>query len=148
MADHEFSLAEARVTLESIRSQVDELRQTQAELRRVKQELSALNRRHLNNGRIGDSELRDVQHRQRQLGETASQYVRSIHGTGAVVKGIDEGLIDFPTTIQGIESYWCWKAGEDEIDWWHPRSTGFADRRPISDLEPGTPDSNPGESVP
>lgn len=137
MVDREFTLAEARDTLSSIREQVDALRTTQADLRAVKQQLSKLNRRHLNNGRVGDAELRDVQRRQRQLGETASQQVRSIHATGAVVKGIDEGLIDFPATIQGIESYWCWKAGEAEIGWWHPRGTGFGDRRPIADLPAG-----------
>ncbi len=138
MAEREFTLAEARDTLELIRSRVGELQETQAELRAVKQELSALNRRHLNNGRVGDAELRNVQIRQRQLGEAASELVRSIHETGAVIKGIDDGLIDFPATIDGIESYWCWKAGEAAIDWWHPRGTGFADRRPIAELPPGT----------
>ncbi len=53
MIDREFTLAEARDTLDAIRAQVDELRQTQAQLREVKRELSALNRRHLNNGRVG-----------------------------------------------------------------------------------------------
>jgi hypothetical protein len=138
MAEREFTLTEARDTLELIRGRVEELRGTQTELRAVKQELSELNRRHLNNGRVGDAELRNVQIRQRQLGEAASELVRSIHESGAVIKGIDDGLIDFPATIDGIESYWCWKAGEVAIDWWHPRGTGFADRRPIAELPPGT----------
>lgn len=148
MSDREFTLAEARETLDLIREQVDQLQQTQAQLRAVKAELSALNRRHLNNGRIGDAELREVQHRQRQLGEAASQLVRSIHATGAVIKGVDEGLIDFPATIDGTQGYWCWKAGEDDIDWWHGRSSGFADRRPIAGLPPGQSDAQPGESEP
>ena len=138
MAEREFTLAEARDTLELIRSRVGELQETQVELRTVKQELSALNRRHLNNGRVGNTELRNLQIRQRQLGEAASELVHSIHETGAVIKGIDDGLIDFPATIDGIASYWCWKAGEAAIDWWHPRGTGFADRRPITGLPPGT----------
>ena len=25
--------------------------------------------------------------------------------------------------------------GEDDIAWWHPRATGFADRRPIPGIE-------------
>ena len=138
MAEREFTLSEARDALELIRARVEALQGTQAELRAVKQELSALNRRHLNNGRVGDAELRNVQIRQRQLGEAASELVRSIHETGAVVKGIDDGLIDFPATIDGLESYWCWKAGEAEIGWWHPRRTGIADRRPIAELPPST----------
>jgi len=108
----------------------------QGDLRAVKQELSAINRRHLNNGRAGEADLREIQRRQRQLGETASQLIRAIHNTGAVIKGIDEGLVDFPATIDGTRGYWCWQAGEDDIGWWHPRGVGIAGRRPIAELPP------------
>jgi len=148
MAEREFTLSEARDTLDSIREQVDELRGAQAELRGVKQELSALNRRHLNNGRIGDAELRNVQRRQRQLGETAGQLIRSIHATGAVIKSVDDGLLDFPATIDGAPGYWCWRTGEGDIDWWHPRGSGFTGRRPIAELPPGTMEASPGGPKP
>jgi hypothetical protein len=52
---------------------------------------------------------------------------------GAEVKSIDEGLLDFPAYIEGQPAYWCWRAGEDDIRWWHPRDTGFAGRRAIED---------------
>ena len=47
---------------------------------------------------------------------------------------IERGLLDFPTTIDGQEAYWCWQAGEAEIEWWHPRDTGFAGRRRIASV--------------
>lgn len=50
---------------------------------------------------------------------------------GVEVKSLVEGLIDFPTRIDGIEAYWCWRSGEDAIEWWHPRDSGFAGRRRI-----------------
>lgn len=52
-------------------------------------------------------------------------------GAGIEIKDRQRGLIDFTTTIEGIEAYWCWLAGEDEIGWWHPRDGGFAARRRI-----------------
>jgi len=52
---------------------------------------------------------------------------------GAEVKGPALGLLDFPTEIEGIAAYWCWQVGESDIEWWHPRDTGFAGRRPIGD---------------
>jgi len=55
----------------------------------------------------------------------------AVHEVGAEVKGIEQGLLDFPTTIDGRAAYWCWQAGELEIEWWHPRDTGFAGRRRI-----------------
>ena len=131
MPSGNFTLDEARAALRLIRGAVGDLQRTQATLRGVKNELNALNRRHLNNGVVGDRRLRELNREQRRLGEEAQRHIASITGTGAEIKGIDDGLIDFPTTIGGVLAYWCWRAGEDEIDWWHPRTTGFSGRRPI-----------------
>ena len=58
--------------------------------------------------------------------------VRAMLGAGIEIKNDETGLIDFPTTIDGVAAYWCWQVGEPEIEWWHPRATGFAGRRPIA----------------
>ena len=55
----------------------------------------------------------------------------AIENAGVEVKSVEDGLLDFPTTIDGVPAYWCWQAGEDAIEWWHPRDTGFAGRRRI-----------------
>lgn len=128
-----FTLDEARAALRLIRSAVGDLQRTQAALRAVKDELNALNRRHLNNGVVGDRRLRELNRDQRRLGEEARRLIASITAAGAEIKGIDDGLIDFPTTIKGVLAYWCWRAGEDDIAWWHPRNTGFSGRRPIAE---------------
>jgi hypothetical protein len=134
--EREFSLPEAQAALDAIRADVEAMRQAQQALRGVKAELNALNRLHLNNGHLGDARQRSLRSRQIQFGEEVSRRISLIHATGAVIKGIDDGLVDFPGVIAGTRGYWCWKSGEDEIAWWHPRGTGFADRRPLpADLE-------------
>lgn len=50
---------------------------------------------------------------------------------GIEIKDRAHGLVDFPTTIDGVAACWCWLAGEPEIAWWHPRDGGFAGRTPI-----------------
>ena len=50
---------------------------------------------------------------------------------GIEVKSIEQGLIDFPTVIGDEPAYWCWQAGEQEIEWWHLRDAGFAGRRRV-----------------
>ncbi|GMU41398.1 MAG: hypothetical protein AMXMBFR23_22640 [Chloroflexota bacterium] len=133
MPGREFTLEEARATLATIRDRVVALQATQRRLRAVKSELNYIGRIHLNNGVVREREMRALRASQRTLGEEAQALLRAILASGAEVKGIDDGLIDFPTTIDGVEAYWCWKAGEDEIRWWHPRSTGFSGRQPIPD---------------
>ena len=130
-APREFTLAEARAALATIRGHVDALRAAQAALRDRRRQLHALNRRHLNNGVAGEREGRVLRREQRRLGEQAQRLVAAIMETGVEIKGIDDGLIDFPATVHGVPAYWCWRASEAEIAWWHPRSAGFAGRRPI-----------------
>jgi hypothetical protein len=47
------------------------------------------------------------------------------------VKDLDIGLVDFPTTFNGVEVYLCWKLGEPGIEFWHGVEEGFRGRKPI-----------------
>ena len=57
--------------------------------------------------------------------------VHSILDTGAEIKDLDAGLIDFRALRQDHEVYLCWKYGEDKIRFWHEIDAGFAGRQPI-----------------
>ena len=130
-APRDFTLAEARAALARIRDHVETLRGVQAALREVRWRAHALNRRHLNDGVAGERESRALRRDQRRLGEQAQRLVAAIMGSGAEIKSVNDGLIDFPATVDGVAAYWCWRAGEPELAWWHPRSSGLAGRRPI-----------------
>lgn len=127
----EFTLDEARAALSGLRAAVAELQEVQRSLRGVKSRIGAIERLHLNNGVVKERESRELRLDQRRLGERARALVQTITSAGAEIKGIDQGLIDFPATVAGEPAYWCWQVGEDDIRWWHPRTTGFADRRAI-----------------
>ena len=54
---------------------------------------------------------------------------------GIVVKGIDNGLVDFPFIREnGEEVFLCYLLGEESIDYWHGIQDGFAGRRSIQEL--------------
>ncbi len=55
----------------------------------------------------------------------------AVLAAGIDVKSIREGLIDFSTNIAGVPAYWCWRSGEDAIEWWHPWDSGFAGRQRV-----------------
>lgn len=59
------------------------------------------------------------------------EIVEHIHSHGCLLKGVDEGLIDFPHLRKGREVYLCWKSGEKEIGYWHDLETGAAGRQPL-----------------
>jgi hypothetical protein len=100
----------------------------------VHAQLEEIGRAHLGNGHVHESHEAQLRLEQRTLAEAARTQIDAIHASGALIKGVDEGLLDFPTHIEGEPAYWCWRAGESDIEWWHPRDAGFQGRRRISEL--------------
>ncbi len=43
-----------------------------------------------------------------------------------------EGLVDFPSQMDGRLVYLCWKLGEPEILHWHDIDAGFGGRQPLA----------------
>jgi hypothetical protein len=61
--------------------------------------------------------------------------VKMFSNDGIQVKGLDQGLIDFPYVREnGEEVYLCFLLGEDDILFWHSIDDGFPGRRPIDEL--------------
>ncbi|MEW5873192.1 MAG: DUF2203 domain-containing protein [Chloroflexota bacterium] len=55
--------------------------------------------------------------------------VREIQGTGAVLKDLNAGLVDFPAQREGREVYLCWQYGEEQVAYWHELDEGYAGRK-------------------
>lgn len=67
--------------------------------------------------------------------ETLVEIVKGLEKRGILVKGLDDGLIDFPHVREnGEEVYLCWMVGENDIQYWHTIPDGFAGRRSIDEL--------------
>jgi hypothetical protein len=64
----------------------------------------------------------------------AQLHVSNIQDTGAQLKGIDPGLIDFPSKKENKDILLCWKEGEEEITHYHTEEEGFAGRKPLDEL--------------
>lgn len=131
MPDDFYTLEEARGALTLIRAPLAALQAVQARLGEVRAELAVLGRQHLNDGVVAEQRVRRLRQEQQRLAEEARTHAHAIQAAGAELKSIQGGLLDFPTEIEGVPAYWCWRSGEDDIAWWHPRATGFAGCRRI-----------------
>src|SRR5689334_13313358 len=57
--------------------------------------------------------------------------IEEVQETGCLIKDLDIGLLDFPTSFRGVEVYLCWRMGETAIEYWHGIDEGFRGRKPI-----------------
>lgn len=47
--------------------------------------------------------------------------------------GIENGLVDFPSTFEGRWIYLCWRNGETELKYWHEVHAGYRGRQMLGD---------------
>lgn len=57
--------------------------------------------------------------------------LQGIIDLGAVPKGLDPALVDFPCRLEGRDVFLCWKYGEKAITAFHGAEDGFEGRQPL-----------------
>jgi hypothetical protein len=63
------------------------------------------------------------------------EVVQALQEDGIFIKGIAEGLADFPAIrSNGDEVFLCWKEGEDDIYFWHTLDGGYRGRQSIEEF--------------
>lgn len=61
--------------------------------------------------------------------------VTDIYNLGIEIKGIEQGLVDFPALRDnGEEVFLCWKMDEDDIEFWHYIEEGYNGRHHIDEF--------------
>ena len=132
MAARYFSADEANEALADVRPLAEEMvqrRRSLAELQARQAEFAG--KIAGNGGDFDPGELRDVLD---QMGEEATAVARCvarIHEVGALVKDLDEGLVDFPARRGDEEVLLCWRVGEEDVAYWHGLEEGFSGRKPL-----------------
>jgi hypothetical protein len=63
--------------------------------------------------------------------ERLDALVRRVQATGALLKDVNTGLVDFLSMHEGREVYLCWQYDEDQVSYWHDLDAGFTGRQPI-----------------
>jgi hypothetical protein len=124
-----FTLDEANALVPRLRELLPEMQETKASLERLQEELAGLTRAASGNGHLLIGQMVRKRKEAEALAKRISASLEELQGIGCELKGIDEGLIDFPAEREGRTVYLCWKLGEERIDWWHELDTGFAGRQ-------------------
>lgn len=86
-------------------------------------------------GRRGDAppdEAEKVEADTQRLAADIERYVEELRKLGVDFKGFDEGLVDFPSEMEGRRVYLCWKLGEESVEHWHKVDAGFAGREKVT----------------
>jgi hypothetical protein len=120
-----FTLQEANKALEVIRPLMEEVQTIRQKILANQPEAWPAIERSAGNG--GNRALSNMV----QDFEKLDALIHQIQDTGAQIKDINTGLLDFSAMKDGREVYLCWQYGEEDIAFWHEVEAGFAGRQSI-----------------
>ncbi len=128
-----FTLAEAQSLIPQVETSLQSAILAKAQYEKSERDLQEFSERIMMMGGITVDRQRAVDARNRRENEAAElrNAIEAVQELGCVVKDLDIGLVDFPTTFHGVEVYLCWKLCESKIGWWHGTDEGFRGRKAI-----------------
>src|SRR3984893_4184837 len=128
-----FTLQQAEKLLPEVESALREAIALKSEYEEAEKERQSFSTRIalLGGVSVDSAQLLDKKHRRESSAHRLKAAIEKIQEFGCLVKDLDTGLIDFPTLLNGVEVYLCWKVGEAGIPFWHGVDEGFRGRKPI-----------------
>jgi hypothetical protein len=127
-----FTLAEAEAMLPQIREELLAMQACKSEVDGLRGDLEHAIGKSSGNGHVRDENaLAEKRRRAEAMVEEINERLGRLNEWGVELKGLDEGLIDFPSDRDGRVVYLCWRLGEERIEWWHEIDSGFAGRQPL-----------------
>ena len=124
--DNYFTIKSANEILPTIIEKFQKIKQEKNEVEKMEQKLQM--------NLSGASNLDDYVTLKQNLNASVTRFyisIEELEKTGVVLKGLEEGLLDFPSKKFDDEIWLCWKEGETEIKFWHEKDVGFNGRKPI-----------------
>jgi hypothetical protein len=125
-----FTLPEAIELLPVVRRIIEEARTAMNELDTARAVLEAVLALASGNGHPRD-DVEQARKATEQAGSALEARMAELDGLGVELKGVEEGLVDFPCVRDGRIVYLCWRFPEETISWWHEIDAGFAGRQPL-----------------
>ena len=121
-------LPQIRLTLKSLREMRSAILRTQAQIE-IEEMTNTVSEGELSpRGKAAVTKQMEAFHQQtRQFEERLEQLFQS----GAHLKDLDGGLVDFYSRRGQEIIFLCWKEGEEEIGHWHSLQGGFPSRKPL-----------------
>jgi len=127
-----FTIEEAEALLPQARDEVRAMQACKREIDVLRDVLVDVADRATGNGHVQEEvAVAEKRRRAEALVEQLNERLARLNEWGIEMKGLDEGLLDFPSDRDGRVVYLCWRLGEERIAFWHEIDAGFAGRQPL-----------------
>ena len=118
-------------TRDEARALLPQIRVWLAQLARVRKQLQEYELQMLPRLRDGDDLGGELVNRRIRMLAEIKDLIDEFQSREIEIKDIERGLIDFPAFLGGKEVFLCWEKDEEDINYWHDLTSGYAGRERI-----------------
>jgi len=128
-----FTIEQARAMLPLLRLIVTDISLSHRELTERKSNLRRMLRRTEGKVRfqVYDAEIAEIQEDLKNESAHLEEYVSELEQLGVILRSAHDGIVDFPTVVDGIAAYYTWQMEQQDIVDFHLADESTADRKPI-----------------
>lgn len=127
-----FTVADANATLPLVRAIVSDLATLSGEVTERRRRLSFLfSGRDPHDRDLYHQELVQVEEVLEKDARRLREYIEELRALGVEPAHGPEGIVTFPSILDGRRVRLSWKLGEPEVLYWHEVDAGFRQRRPL-----------------
>jgi hypothetical protein len=131
-----FSLEEANMMLPLLRGELSRLRDLRRQIVAHQSLVDIEEMTEQAGGLAGEASKNRIQDLLKEIERDVLVFHRiseELHATGAELKDLDKGLVDFYGMHGDEIVYFCWADGEAQVSHWHALDSGFKGRRKFED---------------
>jgi len=128
-----FTIEQARAMLPLLRLIVTDISLSHRELTERKSNLRRMLRRTEGKVRfqVYDAEIAEIQEDLKNESAHLEEYVSELEQLGVILRSAHDGIVDFPTVVDGMAAYYTWQMEQQDIVDFHRADESTADRKPI-----------------
>jgi len=133
-----FTVEEANAMLPLVRAICTDLAQLSRDVVERRERLANLRRVREAQGRtdkrsdLYSEEVAQIEEELELDSQRLNDYVEELRSLGVEPKNGLEGLVDFPSLMDGRVVFLCWRLSEAEVLYWHDIEAGFSGRQPLT----------------
>jgi hypothetical protein len=128
-----FSVDEANATLPLVRAIVGDLANLSRDVLERRRRLSFLmSGRDPNDRDLYHEELVQIQEELEKDAQRLREYAEELRALGVEPVHGSEGIVTFPSVLEGRRVSLSWKLGEPEVLYWHEVDAGYRQRQPLT----------------
>ncbi len=124
--------------LEEAQRALPRINRTVRKLMKLNKTINLMNSIEIDTNDLSFEQFQNITKMNREYHRLSYEFYKTLEdleSIGCILKDVEQGLVDFYSSFEGRDIFFCWKMGEKDIRYWHEIHAGVKGRQPIIEIK-------------